>query len=106
MGCSLWGHKELDTTERLTVHFIGRSGIENKTKGKVKVELAQPCPTLCDPIDCSPPGSSVHGILQARILDWVAIPFSRGSSQLTSEPRSLTLQADSIPPKPSGKAQI
>ena len=37
----------------------------------------QLCPTLCDPINCSPPGSSVHGILQARILEWVAIPFSR-----------------------------
>ena len=37
--------------------------------------------TLCDPINCSPPGSSVHGILQARILEWVAIPFSRGSSR-------------------------
>ena len=37
--------------------------------------------TLCDPVDCSPPGSSVHGILQARILEWVAIPFSRRSSQ-------------------------
>ena len=37
--------------------------------------------TLCDPVDCSPPGSSVHGILQGRILEWVAIPFSKGSSQ-------------------------
>ena len=37
---------------------------------------------LCDPLDCSPPGSTVHGILQARILEWVAIPFSMGSSQL------------------------
>ena len=35
---------------------------------------AQPCPTLCDPMDCSPPGSTVHGILQARILEWVAFP--------------------------------
>ena len=42
--------------------------------------VAQSCPTLCDLIDCSPPGSSVHGILQARILEWVAIPFSNGSS--------------------------
>ena len=41
----------------------------------------QSCLTLCDPMDCSPPGSSVHGILQARTLEWVAIPFSRGSSQ-------------------------
>ena len=44
-------------------------------------EVAQSCPTLWDPVDCSPPGSSIHGILQARILEWVAISFSRGSSQ-------------------------
>ena len=43
-------------------------------------EVSQSCLTLCDPMDCSLPGSSVHGILQARILEWVAIPFSRGSS--------------------------
>ena len=41
----------------------------------------QTCPTLCDPKDCSPPGSSIHGILQARILEWVPISFSRGSSR-------------------------
>ena len=44
-------------------------------------EVAQSCPTLCNPKDCSPPGSSVHGIFQARVLEWVAISFSRGSSQ-------------------------
>ena len=49
-------------------------------------EVAQSCPTLCDPVDCSPPGSSVHGVLQARILEWVAISFSRGSSR----PRNRT----------------
>ena len=43
--------------------------------------VAQSCPTLCDPMDCSPPGSSVHWILQARILEWVAVPSCRGSSQ-------------------------
>ena len=43
--------------------------------------VAQSCPTLCDPVDCSPPGSSVHGILQERALEWVAFPFSRGSSR-------------------------
>ena len=48
---------------------------------KVKMLVAQSCLTLCDPIDCSPPGSSVHGILQARILVWVAIFCSRGSSR-------------------------
>ena len=44
-------------------------------------EVAQSCPTLWDPMDYSLPGSSVHGILQARILEWVAISFSRGSFQ-------------------------
>ena len=59
---------------------------------EVKVLVAQSCPTLCDPMDCSPPGSSVLGIFQARILEWVAIPLSRGSSW----PRSPALQADSL----------
>ena len=40
----------------------------------------QSCPTLCDPMDCSPPGSSVYGIFQVRVLKWVAMPFPRGSS--------------------------
>ena len=48
---------------------------------EVKVLIAQSCPTPCHPIDCNSPGS-VHGILQGRILEWIAIPFSRGSSQL------------------------
>ena len=48
---------------------------------KVKVLVAQSCPTLCDPMDCSPPGSSVLGILQVRILEWIAISSSRGSSR-------------------------
>jgi len=43
-------------------------------------KLLQSCPTLCDPMDCSPPGSSVRGIFQARILEWVAMPSSRESS--------------------------
>jgi len=45
----------------------------------MKVLIVQLCPALCNPMDCSPPGSSVHGIPQARILEWVAIPFSRVS---------------------------
>ena len=44
--------------------------------------VAQSCPTLCDPMDCSPPGFSVHGILQARILEWTAIPFSTRAHEL------------------------
>ena len=49
-------------------------------KGEKGSEVAQSCPTLCDPMDCRPPGSSVHGIFQARVLEWVAISFSRRSS--------------------------
>jgi len=49
---------------------------------KMEVLVAQSCLTLVTPVDSSPPGSSVHGILQARILAWVAIPFSRESAQL------------------------
>ena len=53
----------------------------------VCVLVARSCPTLCDPTNCRPPGFSVHGILQARTLEWIAIPFSRGSSW----PRDRTL---------------
>ena len=48
--------------------------------GNTLVFVAQSCPTLCDPTDCSPPGSSVNGILKEKILEWVALSFSRGSS--------------------------
>ena len=46
-------------------------------KVKSESEVAQSCPTLCDPMDCSPQGSSVHEIFQARVLEWVAIAFSK-----------------------------
>ena len=58
------------------------------------------CLTLCDPIDCSLPGSSVHGALQARILEWVAMTFSRGSSDPGIQLGSSSLQADSLPSEP------
>ena len=51
------------------------------TQSACVCSVPQSCPTLCDPVDCRPPGSSVHGILQARVLEWVATPSSRGSSQ-------------------------
>ena len=53
---------------------------------RVEVLVAYSCPTLCDPMGCSPLGSTVHGIVQARILEWVAVSFSRISSQ----PRNQT----------------
>ena len=51
-------------------------------KMKSENEVAQSCPTLSDPMDCSPPGSSVHGILQARALEWGAVAFSDKGKQL------------------------
>ena len=56
-------------------------GLQNHCRQLVCVLVKQLCPNLCDPMDCSSPGSSVHGISQARILEWVSISFSRGSSQ-------------------------
>ena len=55
----------------------------------MRAKLLQLHPSFCDTVDCSPPGSSVHGILQARILEWVAIHFSRGSSLPKDELTSL-----------------
>ena len=59
-------------------------------------------PTLCDPMGCSLPGSSVRGILQARVLEWVAVSFSRRSSQPRIEPGSPILRADTLPSEPLG----
>ena len=109
-GYSPWGHKDSDMTEQLNTHthihtWMQRAGFQNPVSSRpitLKRRMHSPlqpspgvrvytpacmlsrfqsCPTLYDPLNCSPPGSSVHGIHQARILEWVAIPFSRGSSQ-------------------------
>ena len=66
-GIKLIFHKENDTTYLLYE--------------TVKVKVTQWCPALCNPMDCSLSGSSVHGILQARILEWVGVPFCRGPFQ-------------------------
>ena len=67
------------------------------------VLVTQSCLTLCDFMDRSPPGFSVHGILQVRILEWVAIPFFRGSPDPGIQPRSPVLKVDSLPSEPPGK---
>ena len=64
-------------------------------KVKSESEVAQLCPTLSDPMDCNLPGSSIHGIFQARVLEWGAIAFS-----------APTLQADALPSEPPGKTQV
>ena len=69
------------------------------------MKVIQTCPTLCDPTDYSLPGSSVHGILQGRKLERVAIPFSRGSFSSRDQTVSSALQAESLPSEPPGKPQ-
>ena len=67
------------------------------------MKLAQLCPSLCNPVDCSLPGSTVHGILQARILEWVAISFPGDLPNPGIKPGSPTLQADALLSEPPGK---
>ena len=70
-------------------HLKAKYNTTSANRGKISIVVlvAQLCPTLCDPMDCSPPGPSVHEIFQARILEWVAISFSRGSSQPRDQTR-------------------
>ena len=70
---------------------------------KVKVLVTQSCPVLCDLTDYSLAGFSVHGILQTRILEWVAIPSPGDLPNLRIKPRSPASQADSLPSEPPGK---
>ena len=81
--------KEIEENHRMgnTRHLFKKIRDTKGTFHASESEAAQSCPTLCDPMDCSLPGSSLHGILQARVLEWVAISFSRGSSW----PRDRTL---------------
>ena len=60
-----------------TINSKHKSWKSSQLRGENESEVAQSYPTLCDPVDCSPPGSSIHGILQVRILEWFAISFSK-----------------------------
>ena len=80
-------------------YFSKRSRPSKLTGMKVKMLVTQLCPTLCDPMDSSPPGSSVHGILQARILEWLAISYAKDLPDPGIKPESPTvpaLQVDSL----------
>ena len=93
---------------KLAIGTIGhRTEVPGNTTHRVPCAVlclvSQSCPILCNPIDYSPPGSSVHGILQARTLEWAAMLSSRGSSHPGTEPRSPALRADSLLSKPLGK---
>ena len=83
------GSKEIQ--KRVVLWKLRKVGLLS-VKTEVKLLVARLCPTLPNPVDSSPPGSSVHGILQARILEGVAIPFFRGSFQ----PRDRTLASRTV----------
>ena len=92
-------------------HFLLQGIFTTEAQGKLLLSLcvlvAQSCPTLCNPMDWGPPGSSVHGIFQARKLEWVAILFFQGIFPTQGiELGSPTLQADSLPSEPPGKTTI
>ena len=95
----------------LSVCFFKVEGDYQLTSKKFN-SCAQLCPTLCDPMDCALPDSSVCGILQARTLEWVAISFSRASSRPRDQTHVSCLlslpcwQADSLPPAPPGKLSV
>ena len=98
MQACLGPRQELMFTQQLLGPMGARSGIDlgqnflgTVASESVKVLVIQFCLALFDPKDCSPSGSSVQGILQARILEWVVFPFSRGSSQCWNQPRSPAL---------------
>ena len=83
----------------------GRLGCQLKVQ-VMHAQSLQLCPTLCSPMDHSPPGSSVHGVLQARILEWIVISYSRGSSWSRNWTRLSYVscrQAGSLPLAPPGK---
>ena len=92
----LQGEVRVHCTDAQLIHNAEQqrsSGFPPQFAEKVRVKVAQSCPTLCDPVDYT-----VHRVLQARILEWVAFPFSRGSSQ----PRDQT-QVSHIAAEPPGK---
>ena len=70
---------------------------------KVKSEVTQSCPTLCNPMDCSLPGFSIHGIFQARILDWVPFPSPGDLPDPGIEPGSPALETDALTSEPPKK---
>ena len=93
----------LNTTELAHLKMVKMVGFILCMCACVRAKSLQSCPTPCNPMDCSQPGSSVHGIPQARILQRVAMPSCREYSQPRDQPRSPALQADSLPAEPQGK---
>ena len=96
-------------TKQQSERHIFNQVIKVNITSKSESEVAQSCPILCDPMDCSPPGSSVHGILQARILEWVAMPSLGGIFPTQGWKLCLlfpALEAEDFPGGSDGKASV
>ena len=101
---------DLQKTDYLCLGVLGLASVQGyvlvlvvKKKRESVSHLV--CLTLCHPMDCSPPGSSVHGILQKRILEWVAILSPGDLLKPGIKPMAPTLEADSLPSEPPGKSE-
>ena len=78
--------------------------IQHKMRNCIDISVSHSvCPTLYESMDCRPPGSSVHGLLEARTLEWVPLPSPGDLPDLRTEAGSPALQADSLPSEPPGK---
>ena len=103
-----WVHRQEHTDHMFVVPSswsIRLPSLPNSPEWK-KSEVAQSCQTLCNPMDCSLSGSSVYGIFQARVLEWIAISFSRGSSQPRNRIWFPAFQADALASEPPGNASF
>ena len=116
--CSAWTWTNVSLSNQLQRNYKGLKSLYwgklwtiryKKTKNPiassevVAVLVSQSCLTLCDPVDCSPPGSSAHGILQARVLEWVAMPSSRRCSQPRDQTRVSCITGRFFTTEPPGK---
>ena len=97
-GCTGYQtHMEIVGSWHLSIMSCSMSFKESES------EVSQSCLTLCDPMDCSPPEFSIHELFQARVLEWVAISFSRGSSWPRDQTGSPALWADALLSEPPGE---
>ena len=102
VGKILWRRKWQHTP----VFLPGKSYGQRSLAGYSQVKVTQLCLTLCDTMDCSLPGSSIHGIFQARVLEWVAISFSRGSSRPRDWTQVSRIVGRRFTSEPPGKSLI
>ena len=105
-GSELWFRKAKNLGDRRQRELHDNVNVLSATELYSVCVSRWSSPTLCDLMGCSPPGSAVHGILQARALEWVAIPFSGDLPDPGIEPGCPTSHVDSLPSEPPGKPEL